>query len=212
MENDSVPTRRRLLQITGLTATAGVLAGCLDESTTDDPGGSTDDSDGGDPEDETDGDDGSSGDGSDGDAASDGNGTADDADPDTDTEDGETDPTETDREFEIEPGTEVLFSGETVEWVGVAPAVIDGVSNPTLVLEAGEEYTIGWTEGNGSLHNIAIWDENEELVDDLETELTAEPGANQRLTFTASEEMALYVCHPHNGAGMRGTIEVRRGE
>lgn len=214
MTVDGPRTRRTVLQTAILTASSMGLAGCLDESTTDDPGGPTDDGDDDDPGtgNEIDGDDGSAADGSDGNVASDGDDTADDPDSDTDIEDGETESTETDREYEIEPGTEVLFSGETTEWVGVAPSVIEGISNPTLVLEAGEEYTIGWIEGNGTQHNIEIWDENEVLVDGLETELTAEPDDEQRLTFTASEEMALYVCHPHNRAGMRGTIEVRSGD
>ncbi len=210
MENDSDPTRRRLLRISGLTAVTGVLAGCLDESTTDDdPGDSTDDSDGDEPEtgDETDGDDGSGADGSDGDAASD-DADTDDADSETDPEDGGTEPTETDREYEIEPGTEILFGGETTEWVGLEPSAIDGTANPTLVLEAGEEYTIGWTDGDGAQHNIEIWDENEAVVDDLETELVVEPDEGQRLTVTASEEMAAYVCHPHYFT-MQGTIRVR---
>ncbi|OLZ42465.1 hypothetical protein A6E15_16510 [Natrinema saccharevitans] len=215
MKSDSDRTRRRLLRTAGLTAATGVLAGCLEESTTDDPGGSTDDGDGDEPDtgDETDGDDGSGADGSDGDEASDGDGTTDaaDADSETDPEDGETEPTETDREYEIEPGTEILFGGETTEWVGLEPSAIEGVANPTLVLEAGEEYTIGWTEGDGAQHNVEIWDENEDVVDGLETELAAEPDEGQRLTVTASEEMAAYVCHPHT-ITMQGTIRVRSGE
>ncbi|OAQ53011.1 hypothetical protein HTG_09275 [Natrinema mahii] len=214
MNTDGERTRRRLLRVAGLTAATGVLAGCLDESTTDDdPGGSTDDSDGDEPKtgDETDGGDGSGADGADGDAASDGADTADDDDSETDPEDEGTEPTETDREYEIEPGTEILFSGETAEWVGLEPSAIEGVANPTLVLEAGAEYTIGWTEGDGALHNIEIWDENEDVVDGLETELVAEPDEGQRLTVTASEEMATYVCHPHYTI-MQGTIRVRSGE
>ncbi|PGF16038.1 hypothetical protein CP556_07845 [Natrinema sp. CBA1119] len=225
MENDKYRTRRRLLRVGGLTAVTGVLAGCLDGSTTDDPGSSTNDSDGdktgtgddtdgenGSAADGSDGDSASDGDGSDGDSASDGSADADDSDSDTNAEDGETEPTDTNRKFEIEPGAEVLFSGETVEWVGLEPSRIEGISNPTLVLEAGEEYTIGWTENNGSMHNIEIWNDDEEVVNGLETELVTDPGEEQKMTVTASEEMTLYVCHPHNNAGMRGSIEVRTGE
>lgn len=105
----------------------------------------------------------------------------------------------------IEPGTRIELKAEGVSWVGHEPSEIDGVENPMLVLEGGESYTIGWSAGEGA-HGIEIRDENDEVVDDYTTEVTAD---GQWLEFTASEETAEYVCDPHAGAGMRGDIEIR---
>ena len=99
--------------------------------------------------------------------------------------------------FEIDPGTEIVFDGLTQGWVGLEPSAIDGEENPTLVLQEGEEYTMGWTDGDGSQHNIEIWDDGGDVVDDLQTDLTADPDDDQFLEFTASTEMAEYVCEPH---------------
>ncbi|MCU4926097.1 DUF1080 domain-containing protein [Halobacteria archaeon AArc-dxtr1] len=107
----------------------------------------------------------------------------------------------------IEPGTTIDLDGQTTGWVGISPDEIEGDQNPTLVLAEGEEYTIGWSEGDGGNHNIEIRDEDGDVVDDLETELTGEPGDDQWLTFEASEEMAFYRCFPH--ASMEGEIDVR---
>lgn len=207
-----------VLRGTGLIASSTVLAGCIDDSSTDtDLDASTGDGSGDEEPRDTESN-GSDGSRSDGDAGADGA----DADTGADTDDGDADETESDGDgtdssatnhtFEIEPGTEVLFGGQTFEWEGLEPLQIEGVSNPTLVLEAGETYTIGWAEGNGSMHNIAIWNDDEEVVNGLETELVTDPGEEQTVTFTADEAMTLYVCHPHNNAGMRGSIEVRTGE
>lgn len=108
--------------------------------------------------------------------------------------------------YEIEPGTAVRFEGRTSGWVGLEPDAIADEQNPTLILEAGEEYEIGWTEGDGTRHNIEIWDENGDVVDDYETELTDDPGDDQLLTLTATEEMAVYRCRPHSS--MEGEIRV----
>ena len=110
--------------------------------------------------------------------------------------------------IEIEPGTDIEFDAQTPGWVGTAPEEIEGEENPTLVLEEGEEYTIGWPEeGDGAQHNIEIRDEDGEVVDDYATEIVEEPGDDQVLEFTASEEMAQYVCEPHEGT-MVGDFEI----
>ena len=110
--------------------------------------------------------------------------------------------------FDIEPGTTIVLYGDTAGWEGVEPSEIDGVQNPTLVLEEGEEYEIGWEEGDGQSHNIEIRDEDDQVVDDLATDETndTEPD-DQFIDFEASEEMVDYVCLPHDTA-MRGSIEV----
>lgn len=101
---------------------------------------------------------------------------------------------------------EIVFGGKTSGWVVRTPESIAGLENPTLVLEAGREYRIGWDTGDGAMHNLEIRDENDEVVDGYETELTADPGEEQFLTITASEEMATYRCTPH--LTMSGDIEV----
>lgn len=108
-------------------------------------------------------------------------------------------------EIEVEPG-QVEFEGATSAWVGLAPDSIADEENPTLVLQEGEEYEFGWTEGDGSEHNIEIWDSNDEVIDDLETEQVTEP-EDQWLTFEASSDMAAYVCDPHSSS-MIGDITV----
>lgn len=109
---------------------------------------------------------------------------------------------------EIEPGAAIDLAARIPAWVGVEPAAITGLENPRFVLEAGESYSIGWSTGDGTLHNIQIMDENGEVVDDYETEVVADPAGGQRLDFTATEEMAGYVCAPH-APSMNGDIEVR---
>lgn len=108
----------------------------------------------------------------------------------------------------IEPGTAIEFDGQTSGWVGIAPDEIDGEQNPTLVLVENEEYEIGWTAGDGSAHNIAIRDEEGNVIDDLATEITDEPDSDQWLHFEATAEMAEYVCEPHQGV-MAGDIDVQ---
>ncbi|ELZ21941.1 blue (type 1) copper domain-containing protein [Haloterrigena salina JCM 13891] len=112
------------------------------------------------------------------------------------------------QEVRIDPGTRIDFSAQTIEWKGIAPASIEDLSNPTLVLEAGETYELGWTEGDGTVHNIEIRNADDEVVDDLSTELTSEEQpADQFLAFEASDEMAAYACEPHRNT-MHGEIRI----
>ncbi|MFC6768796.1 cupredoxin domain-containing protein [Natrinema soli] len=90
-------------------------------------------------------------------------------------------------------------------WVGVAPAEIDGVSNPTLRLIEGEEHEVVWTNGDGSHHNFNLLDENGETIE--ATEFIEEQGESLSFTFTADSEMAEYNCAPHP-VQMRGPIEL----
>jgi len=109
--------------------------------------------------------------------------------------------------IEIDPGTGILLEAHHEHWIGVEPAVIEDEQNPTLALEAGEDYEMGWVQGDGGLHNLEIWDENEELVDTHATNLTISPGEDgDWLEFTVSDEMAYYRCNPHRL--MQGEINV----
>ncbi|ELY75744.1 blue copper domain protein [Natrinema pellirubrum DSM 15624] len=99
--------------------------------------------------------------------------------------------------IEIDPDTQIEFDGQTSGWVGIAPDSIADEENPTLILQEGETYEIGWTTGDGAEHNIAIYDENDEVVDDLATDRVTEPGDDQWLEFEASSEMVTYICEVH---------------
>lgn len=107
----------------------------------------------------------------------------------------------------IEPGTAIELDGQTSGWVGKAPDEIEDEENPTLVLFEGEAYELGWTTGDGGFHNIAIRDEDGDIVDDLSTEVTNDPDDEQWLQFEATVEMADYVCEPHRSM-MIGDIDV----
>jgi len=169
-------TRRTVLQLAGVAIAGGSLAGCLDDSTSNNAAASpTDDSDGN----STDASNGA--DAADGDAAE-------------DSSDGES--AEAAQGIAIDPGTTTEFDGQTAGWTGIAPSSIEGAVNPTLVLEEGEMYEMGWTIGDGSRHNIEIHNDNDEIVDDLATEGVAEP-RDQWLEFEASSEMTTYTCQFH---------------
>ncbi|QFU82214.1 plastocyanin/azurin family copper-binding protein [Natronorubrum aibiense] len=109
--------------------------------------------------------------------------------------------------YEIEAGTEIVLYAETSGWQGEEPSDIADTTNPTLVLTEGEDYTIGWNEGDGQTHNIEIWDENDEVIDDLSTDEASEGGDDQFLEFTASSDMTTYVCNPHQ-TSMIGDLQV----
>lgn len=112
--------------------------------------------------------------------------------------------------YEMEPGERIVFYGDMNGWEGREPGAIDGVENPTLGLEEGEEYEIGWDEGDGQEHNIEIRDEGGDVVGDYATEEVTEPDDDQFIEFTASEEMAVYRCAPH--AGMEGDFVINGDE
>ncbi|WP_255192680.1 plastocyanin/azurin family copper-binding protein [Natronobeatus ordinarius] len=100
----------------------------------------------------------------------------------------------------------IELNAYTAGWEGVSPSVIDGETNPTIVLFEGEEYDFTWYNQDGAGHNIEIWDEDEEVVDDYATDIVTDD--EQTLEgVVASEEMAYYRCDPH--AGMQGRIEIR---
>lgn len=126
-----------------------------------------------------------------------------DNDDEEDMEDPDDEPNGDVEQFELE--------GETQHWIGIAPEEIAGEENPTLEVEEGQEYEIEWENIDGAQHNIAIIDEDEEVVEDYETELVNEEGESQTLEFTATAEMAGYICDPHPDA-MAGVIEVVNGE
>lgn len=43
-----------------------------------------------------------------------------------------------------------MFERDTSGWVGTEPEEIEAEENPTLILKEGEEYEIGWEQGDGA--------------------------------------------------------------
>lgn len=103
---------------------------------------------------------------------------------------------------------EIVLSATTAGWEGVEPEVIAGEENPTLVLTEGAEYVLTWKNADGVPHNVELWDEHGEVVDEYETDLLAEEGERQSLEFEATAELAEYVCELHDDWGKRGDLEV----
>ena len=118
----------------------------------------------------------------------------------------DTDGNGADDSYEVDPSESILLEGITGGYVGIEPSSIEGVENPTLVLQDGEEYEIGWTQGDGASHNVELWDSSQNMVDDYGTTLTNDPGDGDYLTFTATDEIAYYRCQPH--PDMQGEIQV----
>ncbi|GAB7095218.1 hypothetical protein JCM30237_23710 [Halolamina litorea] len=97
--------------------------------------------------------------------------------------------------------SDYVFDGYVRAWEGLAPESIEGESNPTIELEAGQEYTFGWINGDGEPHNIAIRDDDGENL--YATEITSTEDATQTLTFEATTDAVLYICevHPNSMVG-----------
>lgn len=93
-------------------------------------------------------------------------------------------------------------------WVGVSPSDIDGQTNPTLDLTAGESYTVEWTNTTGDAHNFVIVDADGNEI--LATEEISQEGTTQVVEFEATEAMAEYYCAPHSGS-QRGEVTVGDG-
>jgi plastocyanin len=101
------------------------------------------------------------------------------------------------------------FGGEVQAWRGRAPAAIEGEDNPTLQLEAGTDYEVVWENLDGAPHDFTIQDGNGNAV--VATDTVSEEGETATLTFTASPEMAQYICTIHPST-MVGSIQVVGGE
>lgn len=101
------------------------------------------------------------------------------------------------------------LGGVTPGWEGRTPSSIEGETNPTLELEAGETYKITWENVDGQPHDIVILDGNGEEI--VGTEIIEEQGATQTLEFEATEEMAEYYCSVHP-TSMRGDVQIGDAE
>lgn len=110
--------------------------------------------------------------------------------------------------FEISPNQDIRFSGQTQYWEGLQPSSIEGEQNPTLILETGETYSIGWTEGDGAAHNLELRNEAGDVVNDYTTgQPVTDPGNEEIFEFEVVDEIALYRCQPH--PPMEGNIVIQ---
>lgn len=103
-------------------------------------------------------------------------------------------------EVDVEGGTTVVFEGHASGWLGVEPDDVEGLRNPTLVLEEGETYVFRWVNGDGAPHDIGIRDADDDVVDGLVSDRVSTKGMEASLEFTASAEMEEYVCSFHRSS------------
>ena len=109
--------------------------------------------------------------------------------------------------------TTIELGGQTTGWVGQAPSSIEGETNPTLEMTAGEEYTVTWENLDGNLHDFHILDSQGNEIEGTGAPpegYLSEIGATASVTFTATEEMAEYYCSVHPRT-MRGDVSVDGG-
>lgn len=104
--------------------------------------------------------------------------------------------------------THYRFGGSVEAWMGREPQRIADAQNPTLELEAGRTYEVTWENLDGVPHDFTILDSEENVL--AQTEMASEEGASLTLTFTASQEMAQYICTIHPST-MVGGIEITGG-
>lgn len=101
--------------------------------------------------------------------------------------------------------TTIVLGGLAPYWLGLAPAGLQGRTNPTLRLREEAEYELVWINLDGVDHDFHVVDGS---GDDLEdTSSRDETGETHSTSFEAVNQMAEYYCafHPQS---MRGSIEV----
>ena len=103
-------------------------------------------------------------------------------------------------EVEVSGGTTVEFEGHASGWLGVEPDAVDGVRNPTLVLEEGESYVLSFVNADGAPHDIGVRDAEDDVVDGLVSDRVSTKGEGTSLELTASGEMEEYVCSFHRSS------------
>ncbi|MCU4751292.1 PKD domain-containing protein [Halobacteria archaeon AArc-curdl1] len=103
---------------------------------------------------------------------------------------------------------EFYFEGVVEHWTGIEPDVIEDEENPTLHLIEGQEYDFRWVNGDGVTHNLEIWDEDDEIIDNYQSDDVGEEGEETTLEgVAATEEMVTYVCQYHRTTQV-GDLEV----
>lgn len=90
-------------------------------------------------------------------------------------------------------------------WVGRAPAVIEGATNPTLQLKTGETYELTWHNESAAKHKLVVLDGDEESVH--ESGATKGRGHSRTVAFEAEPKLVGYHDHYHPEE-MQGSVEV----
>lgn len=101
-----------------------------------------------------------------------------------------------------------FIGGKVAGWQALKRGPIKSGTNPTLNLEPGERYEVTWKNLDGAPHNFTIKDAAGNTL--AQTKTVSKRGATVSLTFTASKEMATYVCTIHPST-MQGNIAVGGG-
>ncbi len=95
------------------------------------------------------------------------------------------------------------FGGQVSGWQGRAPAAIEGETNPTLNLEAGQTYEFVWENLDGAPHDFTLWDAEENVIE--QTDTVTEQGGTASMTVTVENQVSNYVCTIHPNT-MLGTV------
>jgi hypothetical protein len=114
------------------------------------------------------------------------------------------DPPEDD-EDEWEDVSTLEFEADTDGWIGIEPDPIEDEENPDIVLYEGREYEFRFTNGDGDVHNFALWDGSEPVA---ATEFLEDEGETETLVAEATDEVEQYVCETHPDE-MAGAVELR---
>ena len=104
--------------------------------------------------------------------------------------------------------TGIELEGQTDGWVGRSPEAIAGQTNPTLPLEAGQTYSVTWTNGDGAPHSFIVENANGDRL--AGTQIIETEGESRTVEFEATPEMVSYYCEVHPDA-MRGEVAVSGG-
>ena len=99
----------------------------------------------------------------------------------------------------------IVLGARAAYWLGLAPAGIEGRTNPTLRLREGRRYELVWVNLDGVEHDFHLIDAQGEDVAD--TSAREDVGDTHATDFEAAPEMAEYYCEFHPQS-MRGTVEI----
>ena len=114
------------------------------------------------------------------------------------------DPPESDQD-EWEDVSTIEFEADTDGWIGRQPAIIEDEENPDIALYEGREYEFQLTNGDGDVHNLALWDETDPVV---ASEFLEDEGETATFVTEATDEMEQYLCETHEDE-MAGAVELR---
>ncbi|WP_248896008.1 PGF-CTERM sorting domain-containing protein [Haloplanus halobius] len=92
-------------------------------------------------------------------------------------------------------------------FVGRAPSSIEGETNPTLEVEAGNRYAIQWTnsyvpessQSGTARHNLVIANSDDSVV--RRGDYVFESGVTKTVQFQATGDLATYFCEEHMDEG-----------